>query len=1041
MRKLIIVFVLIGLSFVIPTQAATLNANDATSLIVAINTANSNGQDNIINLTADITLTTVDNVLSGRNGLPSITSNLTINGNGHVIRRDAAAPSFRIIHHASGALTLHDVVIENGYAEDIDTVTNAEDFGGGIYSTGNIQISNSQINNNVADSFGGGIYTSGGLNIFDSTINNNTAVNGGGVYLALGLAPCLFDNVRWTNNTALNNAGGLYSERSTFIRNNTFDANIGGSGAAFEAYSFMNVSNTTIMNNRSNFASIIFNGSGNLTLENTTISSNTTVIAIVWSAGTTRINNSTITNNTASGSIIPLITINSTTGTTTISNSIIAGNTFAVGILECSVSGSGVINTNASNILGLDGTGQGCAVGATDVSPVTTIGTILDPLANNGGPTQTHALAGGSIALNAALAAGATVADQRGVPVVGTRDIGAYEAGSTPQYPSIAFTVASASYQEAAATFQIELTITGSPNFNGTVNVIAIDTGAGSASTGVDYVTFPPFIITINCTVTCLSYTQNMPITINTDAIVEGDETIEFALVGGGLVNILTPDVFTLTIEDSFITTLTANDPNAAENPSDNGQFTVDLGEVNTTGSPIAINYSIAGTATNGTDYTLLSGTVYIPNGQQTAVIDVIPTNDFIAEAAETVILQLTGSPSPLVTIVNTPAIATIQSDDVAGVTINPLGLNITEGGTSSYSVVLNSQPAAGETVTITVAIDAAASGEIASTSALTINFDDTNWNIPQNFDITLNDDLIVNGNRNYPAAFTHASDSTSASSGYAAAAALSISGVDLTVTDDETPNVVINPTAFSLTVGTSQAYDVYLTIEPSADVTVTLTQLDANCTVAPLALTFTDSLGANPWNVPQQVMVTGIGAAGSTCTIQHGLTGGGYAGVIASDVIVTLQAVNVPGTPSTTPGISVFDPAISKFGVLLPGQTGAQGEKLEWIVTVSNVSSVAGQNVTITDQLNAALQIDSVDAPNASVSITGQTVSVTYATLNPGETVQFSIFTTVLDGATVDNTACVTADNQSAEECATALPVGSLPNTGEAPTSWSTLR
>ncbi len=136
--------------------------------------------------------------------------------------------------------------------------------------------------------------------------------------------------------------------------------------------------------------------------------------------------------------------------------------------------------------------------------------------------------------------------------------------------------------------------------------------------------------------------------------------------------------------------------------------------------------------------------------------------------------------------------------------------------------------------------------------------------------------------------------------------------------------------------------------------------------------------------------------------------------------------------TTSGQPAFGLFDPAISKIGFLLPGQVGVTGEKIEWVVTVSNIGTAAGNNVVVTDTLVNALQIDSVDAPGATVDINGQRVTVTYATINPGEIVQFSIWTTVLEGATVVNTACVFGGN--GEACATALPIRSLPSTGEVP-------
>src|SRR5262249_17043884 len=51
---------------------------------------------------------------------------------------------------------------------------------------------------------------------------------------------------------------------------------------------------------------------------------------------------------------------------------------------------------------------------------------LLGPLANNGGPTPTHALLPGSPAVNGGVASGVS-ADQRGVPRQGTPDIGSVE--------------------------------------------------------------------------------------------------------------------------------------------------------------------------------------------------------------------------------------------------------------------------------------------------------------------------------------------------------------------------------------------------------------------------------------------------------------------------------------------------------------------------------------------------------------------------------------------------------------------------------------
>ncbi len=146
-------------------------------------------------------------------------------------------------------------------------------------------------------------------------------------------------------------------------------------------------------------------------------------------------------------------------------------------------------------------------------------------------------------------------------------------------------------------------------------------------------------------------------------------------------------------------------------------------------------------------------------------------------------------------------------------------------------------------------------------------------------------------------------------------------------------------------------------------------------------------------------------------------------------------QAAPMPVADGSPAEFTVFDPAISKIGVLMPGEVGVTGEQLEWMVTVSNTGNAPGFNVTVTDALHDGLRIDGVDAPGATVTIVGQTVTVTYARLDPGQTVHFSIFTTVIDGVTVENMACVEDPTElDGQECATALLVTALPSTGEIP-------
>jgi hypothetical protein len=131
-----------------PAQAAvfTIQAGDVAALIEAINTANNNGEDDTIHLAAGTyTLTAVDNdaLGFGPTGLPTITSTITINGEGAEatrIVRDVTGPLFRIIGIGdAGVLTLDGVTIAGG---------NIDGSGGGIISFGALTLKNSVVSGN-----------------------------------------------------------------------------------------------------------------------------------------------------------------------------------------------------------------------------------------------------------------------------------------------------------------------------------------------------------------------------------------------------------------------------------------------------------------------------------------------------------------------------------------------------------------------------------------------------------------------------------------------------------------------------------------------------------------------------------------------------------------------------------------------------------------------------------------------------------------------------------------------------------------------------
>ncbi|MDX1991816.1 MAG: Calx-beta domain-containing protein, partial [bacterium] len=107
----------------------------------------------------------------------------------------------------------------------------------------------------------------------------------------------------------------------------------------------------------------------------------------------------------------------------------------------------------------------------------------------------------------------------------------------------------------------------------------------------------------------------------------------------------------------------------------------------NNTGSPLTINFTVAGTATSGTDYTALPASVSISNGETSATLNVTPIDDNTPEANETVIVTLTTSPG--VTLGATiSATVTIADDDVSSelTILAPTGTITDAYGNPTYS-------------------------------------------------------------------------------------------------------------------------------------------------------------------------------------------------------------------------------------------------------------------------------------------------------------------------------------------------------------------
>jgi len=132
------------------------------------------------------------------------------------------------------------------------------------------------------------------------------------------------------------------------------------------------------------------------------------------------------------------------------------------------------------------------------------------------------------------------------------------------------------------------------------------------------------------------------------DNDVEDTETVTATLTSPGEeYSIGTPSTATITLADDSATVTAAATTDGNGGYWDgtgivNGEFTLTRSGGDTSQS-LTISYTTGGTATSGTDFAALSGTVTFAPGALTAIVDVVPTGSELSDATSTVTLSVLG--------------------------------------------------------------------------------------------------------------------------------------------------------------------------------------------------------------------------------------------------------------------------------------------------------------------------------------------------------------------------------------------------------------
>lgn len=288
-----------------------------------------------------------------------------------------------------GVLTLDNVLVRDSLAPG--------NLGGGIYNKpeGTLTLQNGTVISGHTALNGAGLYNDGGRVVINGAIfTDNTATSLGGGLYNLSSGTLELSDATLIENTASLDGGGLYNSGTlTMTRTNIEDNHANDDGGGVFNAGFITITTSTIHENSANDegGGIHNDTSDILFMKNGTLSGNTTNDdgAGIFNRGTAEMSFVTIANNVAlddGGGVYDLSFFS-------YKNSIIAGNS-ANGSTSNSV--ADCVNITSLDSLGYNvvGLGTGCTVGSTDATtPSSTVFTLeMEPLADNGGPTLTHAL-------------------------------------------------------------------------------------------------------------------------------------------------------------------------------------------------------------------------------------------------------------------------------------------------------------------------------------------------------------------------------------------------------------------------------------------------------------------------------------------------------------------------------------------------------------------------------------------------------------------------------------------------------------------------
>ena len=422
---------------------------------------------------------------------------------------------------------------------------------------------------------------------------------------------------------------------------------------------------------------------------------------------------------------------------------------------------------------------------------------------------------------------------------------------------------------------------------SGSSNVSTVTATLATASSADTTVTISapqdaPVTLSSNRTLTIVkgatTSTGEVTITAVNDAVYTGDREVTVSGAASNTVGVANPEDATLTITDDEVRPVTVSFGAATYSVAEGGtvDVTVTLDAAPDREVTIPIVKADEG-GTSAADYSGVPASVIFGAAETEKSFTFSAAADDVDDDEESVGLAFGTLPEGVSAGTSTTTVS-ITDDDIRGVTIDPTSFTVIAGRTNSYSVVLDTQPTANVTVTV--------SGHVNTDLSLdrtSLTFTADNWNAAQTVTVTADENAVARS-----VTLTHAINGADYGSVSADDATVNILAAPSSITIQV--GVTVSQQQLSVVEGGSRDYSLVLNTAPTDDVTVDITlPSGTDLSLDSATLTFTT---AN-WSTPQTITVSADEDDDATTDdpvqVSHTVSGGGYDNTAVPDVRVTI--------------------------------------------------------------------------------------------------------------------------------------------------------